>query len=79
MGGMIKCKLCKSQHMAAITDFLFPHQLLWQLMIKMFQRHPPKSQAEQPYYTSKEFTRKQQTEKLDSVTSNAPELRKTTT
>lgn len=59
MGGMIKCKLCKSQHMAAIRDSLSPHLLLWQLMIKMFRTQPPKSLVEEPYCSSKEFTRKQ--------------------
>lgn len=45
--------------MAAITDSLFPRLLLWQLMIKMFQRHQLESLVEELYCTSKEFERKQ--------------------
>ena len=63
--------------MAATRDFLFPHLLLWQLMIKMCQRQPPESLVGEPYCTSIEITRNQQIKYCNELPEHTSQYNKT--
>jgi hypothetical protein len=52
MEDRIKCSLHKSPHGLARKDFLSLHPMLWQQMIRVFQRQLPEKKVGELYCTS---------------------------